>query len=106
MTRGVLATADRAERDAGSAPQPAAALEVLDLPCALRLPRRMTARARGWAVRAREDRIGVPVAQVEHDRPLFALLYRLSRRARTWRHPTADGQAGAVVACLAAIPPR
>ena len=74
-------------------------------PCALRLRGRMTARA--WLERfAREDRIGAcPWREVEHDRPLFALLYRLSdAREDVWRHPThADSQAGAVVACLAAI---
>lgn len=106
MTRGVLATANRARARRRICAAAAAALEVLDLRA--RYVSETDDRPRLWLERfARgEDRIGAcPWREVEHDRPLFALLYRLSdAREDVWRHPThADGQAGAVVACLAAI---
>ena len=106
MTRGVLATANRARARRRIIAAAAAALEVLDLRA--RYVSETDDRPRPWLERfARgEDRIGAcPWREVEHDRPLFALLYRLSdAREDVWRHPThADGQAGAVVACLAAI---
>ena len=106
MTRGVLATANRARARRRICAAAAAALEVLDLRA--RYVSETDDRPRAWLERfARgEDRIGAcPWREVEHDRPLFALLYRLSdAREDVWRHPThADGQAGAVVACLAHI---
>lgn len=106
MTRGTIATANRARARRRIIAAAAAALEVLGLRA--RYVSETDDRPRAWLERfARgEERIGAcPWREVEHDRPLFALLYRLSdAREDVWRHPThAEGQAWSVVHCLGAI---
>lgn len=106
MTRGTIATANRARARRQICAAAAAALEVLDLRA--RYVSETDDRPRAWLERfARgEDRIGAcPWRPVKDDRPLFALLYRLSdAREDVWRHPThAGGQMGAVEVCLARI---
>lgn len=106
MTRGTIATANRARARRQICAAAAAALEVLDLRA--RYVSEADDRPRAWLERfARgEDRIGAcPWRPVKDDRPLFGLLYRLSdAREDVWRHPThAEGQARSVVVCLAFI---
>lgn len=106
MTRGTIATANRARARRRIIAAAAAALEVLDLRA--RYVSETDDRPRLWLERfARgEDRIGAcPWRTVQDDRPLFALLHRLSdAREDVWRHPThAEGQAGAAVTILARI---
>lgn len=108
MTRGAIATAtaNRARARRRIIAAAAAALEVLDLRA--RYVSETDDRPRAWLERfARgEDRIGAcPWREVEHDRPLFALLYRLSdAREDVWRHPThAEWQARGPVASLGRI---
>ena len=106
MTRGTIATANRARARRRIIAAAAAALEVLDLRA--RYVSESDDRPRLWLERfARgEERIGAcPWREVEHDRPLFALLYRLSdARERVWRYPThAEGQAWSAVQLLAHI---
>ena len=103
--RGTIATANRARARRRIIAAAAAALEVLELRA--RYVSETDDRPRAWLERfARgEDRIGAcPWRVVQDDRPLFALLYRLSDARGRVAPPThADGQAGAVVACLAHI---
>jgi len=106
MTRGTIATANRARARRRICAAAAAALEVLDLRA--RYVSESDDRPRAWLERfARgEERIGAcPRRPVILDRPLFALLHRLSdAREDAWRHPThAEGQVRYVVLCLAVI---
>lgn len=104
--RGTIATANRARARRQIIAAAAAALEVLDVRA--RYVSESDDRPRAWLERfARgEERIGAcPWREVEHDRPLFALLYSLSDvRADVWRHPThAGGQIARPVLRLARI---
>lgn len=106
MTRGTIATANRARARRRICAAAAAAMEVLDLRA--RYVSEADDRPRAWMERfARgEERIGAcPWRVAQDDRPLFALLYRLSdAREDVWRHPThAEGQAWSAVLCLAVI---
>ena len=106
MTRGTIATANRARARRRICAAAAAALEVLDLRA--RYVSETDDRPRAWLERfARgEDRIGAcPWRPVKDDRPLFGLLYRLSdAREDVWRHPThAEWQARGPVASLGRI---
>ena len=106
MTRGTIATANRARARRQICAAAAAALEVLDLRA--RYVSEADDRPRAWLERfARGDeRIGAcPWREVESDRPLFGLLYRLSdAREDVWRHPThAEWQARGPVASLGRI---
>lgn len=106
MTRGTVATANRARARRRIIAAAAAALEVLDLRA--RYVSETDDRPRAWLERfARgEDRIGAcPWRVVEHDRLLFGLLYRLSdAREDVWRHPThAEGHAWHAAQLLAHI---
>ncbi len=106
MTRGTIATANRARARRRIIAAAAAALEVLDIRA--RYVSESDDRPRAWLERfARgEERIGAcPWREVEHDRPLFALLFALADvRADVWRHPThAGGQIARPVARLARI---
>jgi hypothetical protein len=103
---GPAARANRARARRQIIAAAAAALEVLDLRA--RYVSETDDRPRAWLERfARgEDRIGAcPWRTVKDDRPLFALLHRLSdAREDVWRHPThAEGQAWSAVMCLARI---
>lgn len=104
MTRGPVATANRARARRRLHAAAAAALEVLDLRASY--VSEADDRPRAWLERfARgEERIGeCPWHAVEGDARLRGLLCALSdAREDAWRHPThAAGQAGRVVARLA-----
>ena len=105
MTRGAIATANRARARRQIIAAAAAALEVLDLRA--RYVSEADDRPRLWLERfARGERAsGYPMGIIERDARLGRLLFGLSdARADVWEHPThAEGQVGRVIWRLADI---